>query len=117
MNENQLKKGDLKDWSNKLEYHPLQWKAIKAVARIIQFAKRKYGNVNSWRERDEGSYNRYLDALQRHMIAHINGELIDPESGETHLAHCAWNALALAEFAEEDIEKGVFDAEHLSIQR
>lgn len=40
---------------------------------------------------------RYGDALLRHYIQHKRGELRDTESEMYHLAHLAWNALALLE--------------------
>jgi len=43
----------------------------------------------------EGGYERYLDAMYRHLIAHQAGELADQDSGHEHLAHAAWNMLAI----------------------
>lgn len=56
-------------------------------------AKSKYGE-NTW-QNVENSISRYTDALLRHLFAHLEGETIDLESGYRHLAHCAWNILAL----------------------
>ena len=45
------------------------------------------------------------------LIKYCTGQRIDEESGLSHLAHIAWNALALLEFevekiGEDDIFKG-----------
>ena len=43
------------------------------------------------------AYPRYFDALYRHLNKHAQGELIDDESGLSHLTHAAWNMLAILE--------------------
>lgn len=41
---------------------------------------------------------RYLDALVRHLLAMVvDPDGLDPETGLPHLAHVAWNALAVLE--------------------
>lgn len=40
---------------------------------------------------------RYLSAALRHYLRHRMGEEVDPDSGQPHLAHMAWNALAVLE--------------------
>jgi hypothetical protein len=45
---------------------------------------------------------RYTSAMIRHMLAHLNGEEQDAETQLLHLAHMAWNALAVLEL---EIEK------------
>lgn len=47
--------------------------------------------------------DRYTDALYRHLFAHAKGELVDGQSGELHLAHACWNALAVLELALRDV--------------
>jgi hypothetical protein len=43
---------------------------------------------------------RYLDALVRHLLAHMQGTELDEESHLTHLSHAAWNVLALLELRD-----------------
>lgn len=66
---------------------------LKEVGLIGTFGANKYTD-NGWQEVKNGE-NRYLDALFRHLFAHLSGEVFDPESGYRHLAHVAWNALAI----------------------
>lgn len=104
----QFEKKDLKDFSSKLPLSKIQWKAIasdQGVMGIYKFAQKKYGNILSWRNRSEGSKERYLDAMIRHLFVILNGEDIDPESGLHHGAAMAWNALTYLEFVIEDMEK------------
>lgn len=58
-----------------------------AVGRVLTFGAKKYARGN-W-DKVEDHENRYMDAALRHLNAHRRGELIDSESGESHLAHAA----------------------------
>ena len=71
-------------------------RAIMEVGRCIEYGTHKYPEVHNW-EKLDGADRRYRDALMRHLIKHIVGSEIDMESGIYHLAHVAWNALALCE--------------------
>lgn len=75
-----------------LAYFP---KAISAVAAVSGFGASKY-SWNGWRGVPDG-YNRYSDALVRHLGYEAEGESVDPDSGLLHAAHAAWNALARLE--------------------
>ena len=75
-----------------VSYFPL---AIIAVAEVSAFGASKYA-WNGWRGVDDG-YNRYSDAMVRHLTYEATGEILDPDSGLLHAAHTAWNALARLE--------------------
>ena len=60
---------------------------VGAVLRVLEHGARKYSPGN-WARVPEAR-TRYYDALQRHVDAWWQGERIDPESGEPHLAHAA----------------------------
>lgn len=40
-------------------------------------------------------FKRYTGACLRHLFAHWRGDLYDKKSGHLHLAHFAWNAIAI----------------------
>ena len=63
--------------------------AILAVSEVGTFGAAKYGDDN-WKK-VEDAQKRYRDAAYRHLLA----EGCDVESGLPHLAHAAWNLLAL----------------------
>jgi hypothetical protein len=67
--------------------------ALKAVAAITTYGADKY-TEHGWLH-VPNAQDRYSDALYRHLIEHARGELHDKESGHLHLAHAAWNALAI----------------------
>lgn len=76
--------------------------ALREVVKVATFGARKYVRGN-W-VHVENAQERYEDALHRHLLAHHGGEKHDAESGLTHLAHAAWNMLALLEMAETRVQ-------------
>lgn len=69
--------------------------ALDLVSRVGTFGANKYTD-NGWKS-VENAEDRYLSALYRHLLAHQRGEAVDGDSGLPHLAHAAWNALAILE--------------------
>lgn len=67
-------------------------RALTEVAQVGTFGAEKYSD-NGWLEVENGE-QRYRDALFRHLLAPDD---TDPESGLSHLAHAAWNVLAILE--------------------
>ena len=80
-------------------------KALVGIAQVSDYGFKKYGSWGGWRNVPDAR-ERYMDALLRHLTKHAEGETIDPESGLTHLAHAAWNALAIFELSHEGEENG-----------
>lgn len=79
------------------EYFP---HALNEVSKVSTFGANKYsrGGFRHVPNKKE----RYFDGYHRHQLAHQMGEKNDPESGLPHLAHAAWNALALLQFSIEE---------------
>lgn len=75
--------------------------ALTQVAEILTFGAQKYA-AHSWQTVPQGS-ERYLAALLRHLTAHAGGEDKDPESGMSHLAHAACNALFILELEARNV--------------
>jgi len=57
------------------------------VAGVMALGAKKYGKFN-WRQH-KVKYSIYLAAALRHLAQAADGEDIDPENGEPHLAHAA----------------------------
>lgn len=70
-------------------------RALEAVAGILTFGAEKYAD-HSWQGVERGE-ERYKAALLRHLTAVSKGEATDSESGMSHLAHAACNALFILE--------------------
>jgi len=69
----------------KLEYGLLPPLALEETVKVLTFGAQKYERDN-WQKVPD-SKRRYFDALQRHVWAWKQGEIIDNESGIHHLAH------------------------------
>jgi hypothetical protein len=76
--------------------------AIMEVGKVAAYGIQKYNKRGSWKEVENG-FNRYKDALGRHDLQ-SQYEDYDEESGLLHLAHLAWNALALLQFKLENLD-------------
>ena len=75
-----------------IDYFP---RAILSVAAVSTFGASKYA-WKGWETVPEG-FERYSDAMVRHLLAEGQGEATDNDSGLPHAAHAAWNALARLE--------------------
>ena len=74
--------------------------AYKAMVETAMYGFKKYHeNIKdpNWKK---NSIERYEDALFRHFDKYLTGEVIDSESGKSHLAHIIWNACVLYELNE-----------------
>jgi hypothetical protein len=83
-----------------ISYFP---RAISAVAGISAFGASKYA-WKGWEGVTDG-FNRYSDAMVRHLTYEGQGEVLDPDSGLLHAAHAAWNALARLELLMKEQEE------------
>jgi hypothetical protein len=85
-----------------VQYFP---KALLAVSNISKYGADKYSlsydDIN-WR-RVEGGFNRYSDALGRHLLGEYIDGPVDPESKKLHCAMVAWNALARLELLLKEL--------------
>jgi hypothetical protein len=78
--------------------------ALWAIGRVLTFGAKKYGRRN-W---EKGlAFDQVYAACERHIQAYRNGEVVDPETGESHLAHFLTEAVFLVTLEE----RGLFSAE------
>lgn len=71
-------------------------RALQTVVDVGTYGAKKYTRTG-WATVPEGS-QRYLDAMMRHLLAmDVDPDGLDKETGLPHLAHVAWNALAVLE--------------------
>lgn len=83
-----------------LKYFP---RAIKAVAEVSAYGFTKYKSWGGWRDVEDG-YNRYTDALGRHLVDGQTEERNANDAFLLHDAQAAWNALARLELKLTEIE-------------
>ena len=88
----------------KPRYDIVPWDVFEDTVKVLTFGAKKY-EINNW-QRVKGARWRYLGAAFRHLKARACGEILDPESGLPHTAHCICCLLFLAWF---DKHKEVVD--------
>ena len=69
--------------------------ALLELAKVYGHGAEKYSHHNY---RKGYNWSLSYNALFRHLLASINGEDIDPESGLPHMAHSIWHCLTLTQF-------------------
>lgn len=78
-----------KDTKGKLKLNLIPTKALKAVARVREFGCNKYPSPDGKSYLKNVRSEDLVEAAWRHILLHNEGELMDPESSEMHLAHAA----------------------------
>lgn len=84
----------------KPQFHLLPIDGLRELGRVYTLGARKYEPYN-W-ERGM-AWSRCLDSLLRHLYAFWDGEQTDKESGLHHMAHVAWNAMAILVYSLRSI--------------
>lgn len=79
--------------SGKPQFSLIDPKFMLEFAQVMTMGAEKYG-ADNWKT-IENAIPRYKDALHRHMNAFEQGKMDDEESGLSHLAHVAANAMFL----------------------
>jgi len=76
----------------KLRWRLFPFEILTEVVEIFDFGAEKYG-VDNWKKCDD--WDRYFDAMMRHIMSWRSGEKSDPESGKHHLSHAVCCAIFL----------------------
>jgi hypothetical protein len=97
MERTEMKPTGIKHDENKPDMSLLSSIALVKIAQVMTFGKQKY-TAHNWR----GGFvwSRPIAAALRHLLAYMGGEDKDPETGLSHLAHCACCLMFLLEFEE-----------------
>lgn len=93
----------LKFDKDKLMWELLPLEPIEDIVKILTFGAKKYA-PNNW-QLVENAEERYYAAAMRHLVAWRQGQIIDPESGQPHLAHLLCNIVFLSWFEKEKERK------------
>lgn len=78
--------------------------ALELVAEVGTHGAAKYSR-GGWRSVPDGQ-QRYTDAAMRHLLKLGKGEANDADSGLPHLAHIAWNFLAVLDLQQRSAAHG-----------
>jgi len=84
--------------AGKAEISQVPTSLIKATAEVMMFGATKYGK-NNWKK--GMPLTSIYDSLQRHLMAWLDGENLDSESGLNHLGHAACNLAFLIEISKD----------------
>jgi hypothetical protein len=68
---------------------------LRELVRVFGIGAKKY-RPRGWEAGME--WSRIFDAMNRHILAWLDGETHDPTDGQHHLASVAWAALVLMEY-------------------
>lgn len=90
--------------------------ALMAIGEVIEFGTHKYPTPDNWKKVDK-AFIRYQDSMMRHYLKHQLGIINDEETGKLHLAHMAWNALAILELYLMNENNGKCRKEHCEIDK
>jgi hypothetical protein len=78
--------------NGKADYSLIPLEVLEGPARVLEYGASKYARDN-WKKPTHWSVS--YACLMRHMAAWQAGDLIDDESGQSHLAHAACNILQM----------------------
>lgn len=79
------------------DFYPDISKAFEAFVDVAEYGAKKYGEgrvQRNWQNLPN-AIPRFKNALMRHVHSYMSGEIIDVESGKSHLAHIIWNCAIL----------------------
>lgn len=79
----------------------IPWAAVREMAKVQAYGRRKYGDFNNYRKGMEISRN--ISCALRHIADYQEGQDHDPESGRHHLAH----AMCRLAFVLQNLHDGV----------
>ena len=96
--------GGLRYNEGKLRYDLLPADALEELVKVYTKGAAKYAPRNWEKGMD---WSKCFASLLRHAFSWAKGEDLDPETGCAHMAHVAWNALALVAYAKRS--KGLDD--------
>lgn len=82
---------------DKIRHSLLVPEFIEDVLKVLEVGASKYGDFN-WKGLDK---TRVENALYRHFLSFIKGDIKDEETGKNHMVHVACNAMFLYYLSEE----------------
>ena len=90
-----------RDNKDKVDYTLIPVKASKAEARVWMKGAQKYSKDN-WKQLwEDDTVDVVMASLLRHAFSILEGEWLDPETGEPHAAHIRCNAAMLIEYRDK----------------
>jgi hypothetical protein len=79
----------------KVEWSLMHYGSMVPMIRVLMFGAKKYAPDNWKKGLDR---RQLLESMQRHLAALMDGEVIDPESNESHIGHLMCNCMFYSYF-------------------
>ena len=92
----------VKSDAGKSRWSLIPWDALSGIVDVLEYGARKY-SPNNWAQ--GADWNRYWDAMMRHLVAWQLGEKTDAETGRSHLLHAGACMLFLIAYEMRGIGK------------
>jgi len=96
-----MTEGGRKNDSGKPPLSLISYRAQIEEAKVLAFGRDKY---DAWNWSNGIRWSRVVDAVLRHIGAYCDGEVLDPESGLSHLAHARCGLGFLLDFEKSHPE-------------
>lgn len=77
----------------------IHYKSLEPLVRVLEYGCEKYSRDNWKKGLDKAEI---LDSMQRHIVALMDGQENDLESGLPHIGHIMANAMFYSHFSEGD---------------
>jgi hypothetical protein len=75
----------------KPHYGYIHFKSLLPMVRVLEYGAKKY-DLDNWKNPPKDK-DEHLQSMLRHLIALLDGEVIDHESGLPHIGHIMCNAM------------------------
>ena len=76
--------------NGKPKWSYVHYKSLEPMVKVLEYGALKYAPLN-WQK--PMPLNEILESMQRHLASLMDGELIDAESGISHMGHIQANAM------------------------
>jgi hypothetical protein len=83
--------------SGKRLWHLVDYKSLEPMIKVLEFGAEKYSPDN-WKK--GMPREQLLNSAMRHLVALMDGEVIDSESGLPHIGHLMCNAMFISFFEQ-----------------
>ena len=88
--------------SGKIQPSLIEVDFLMGMSAVLTHGAEKYG-VHNYHQATKQDQQRIVDALLRHIYAHLQGDVLDDETGLLHLHHAACNLMMLAHHVEKEV--------------
>lgn len=95
---------DLKEIAaqGKAQHYLLPPEFLKQVTAVLELGASKHGGSYNWRKGNGIREDVYISATFRHLLAIMEGQWLDPESGKSHWSHIAATAAIMVDAIKHD---------------